>query len=86
MSYFKGFKLALVDDYIIFFQPNPDQVDENGNWTVDNSRQRLNQFCQIHNIPCDVIYEEEGSPGSRVGLRNEICQVLSHFPMLYTWL
>nr|CAB3262648.1 uncharacterized protein LOC100181347 [Phallusia mammillata] len=42
-----------------------DAVDENGNWTVDNCRQRLNQFCQSHNIPCDVIYAEEGVPGSR---------------------
>nr|XP_002131661.1 uncharacterized protein LOC100181347 isoform X1 [Ciona intestinalis] len=45
---------------------SPDSVDENGNWTIDNSRQRLNQFCQVNNIHCDVMYEEEGAPGSRV--------------------
>lgn len=47
-------------------QAGTEIVDENGNWTVDNCRQRLNQFCQTHNIPCDVLYAEEGAPGSRV--------------------
>ena len=41
-------------------------IDENGNWTLENSRQRLNQYCQINGVPCDVIYAEEGQPGSRV--------------------
>ncbi|CAK8686448.1 unnamed protein product [Clavelina lepadiformis] len=46
-------------------QPSMEAIDENGNWTVDNSRQRLNQFCQHHNISCDVMYEEEGTPSSK---------------------
>lgn len=40
-------------------------IDENGNWTLENSRQRLNQYCQVNQYPCEVIYSEEGQPGSR---------------------
>lgn len=40
-------------------------IDEHGNWTLENSRQRLNQYCQVNQYPCEVIYSEEGQPGSR---------------------
>uniref|UniRef100_H2Z307 DRBM domain-containing protein n=1 Tax=Ciona savignyi TaxID=51511 RepID=H2Z307_CIOSA len=46
-------------------EAEPENVDENGNWTTEHSRQRLNQFCQVNNMPCDVIYSEEGQTGSK---------------------
>ena len=27
--------------------------DDNGGWTIDNSRQRLNRFCMAERISCD---------------------------------
>ena len=59
-------------------------IDENGNWTLENSRQRLNQYCQVNQYPCEVIYSEEGQPGSRVSYSYVLCSiyVIQWFVML----
>lgn len=36
-----------------------DHIDEHGNWTLENSRQRLFQLCQSHNVTVDYAYAEE---------------------------
>merc|ERR1719369_2718393 len=36
-------------------------LDENGNWTLENSRQRLFQYCQTNSLPCEYVFTEEGS-------------------------
>lgn len=57
-------------------------IDENGNWTLENSRQRLNIYCQVNQYPCEVIYSEEGQPGSRVSYAYvcSICTIYSGNP------
>ncbi|XP_039252997.2 uncharacterized protein LOC120330203 [Styela clava] len=43
----------------------PEQVEENGGWTLENCRQRLNQFTQRWRIPSEFKHETHGPEHAR---------------------
>ena len=49
-------------------------VNENGNWTPELARSRLNQYCQAVKVPCEiVITEKPEEPESKKKMVSGMC-------------